>query len=94
MLLYWNPKKLITICTDSQAAIAALAVSGTKSLLVADCIEKLTVLSGVNQVIIFAYLGIVEFSRMRLQIDLGIGIKQNETADRLAREKVRVPHLL
>ncbi len=45
-------KKQITICTDSQAAVAALAVSGTKSLLVANCIGKLTVLSEVNQVTI------------------------------------------
>ncbi len=37
-------KEQITICTDSQAAVAAIAASGTKSLLVTDCIEKLTVL--------------------------------------------------
>ncbi len=36
-------KKQITISTDSQAAVTALAASGTKSLLVAGCIEKLTV---------------------------------------------------
>ncbi len=42
----------ITICTDSQAAVAALVASGTKSLLVADCIEKLTVLSETNRVTI------------------------------------------
>ncbi len=33
-------KEQITICTDDQAAVAALAASGTKSLLVADCIKK------------------------------------------------------
>ncbi len=44
-------KEQITICTDSQTAVvAALAASGTKSLLVADCIEKRTVLSEVNQI--------------------------------------------
>ncbi len=37
-------KEQITICTDSQAAVAVLAASDTKSLLVEDCIEKLTVL--------------------------------------------------
>ncbi len=40
-------KEQITICTRSQAAVAALAASGTKSLLV-DCIETLTVLSEVG----------------------------------------------
>ncbi len=45
-------KEQITICTDSQAAVAAPAASGTKSVLVADCIEKLTVLLEVNQVTI------------------------------------------
>ncbi len=45
-------KEQITIRTDSQAAVAALGTSGTKSLLVADCIEKLTPLSEVNQVTI------------------------------------------
>ncbi len=29
----------ITICTDSQVTLAALAESGTKSLIVEDCIE-------------------------------------------------------
>ncbi len=43
-------KEQITIYTDSQAAVVALVASGTKSLLVADCLEKLTVLSVVNQV--------------------------------------------
>ncbi len=43
-------KEQITICTDSQSAVAALAASGTKSLLTADCMEKLTVLSEINQV--------------------------------------------
>ncbi len=59
--------------TDSQAAVAALAASGTKSILVAGCIEKLTVLSEVNQVTIMWVPG-------------HSGIQQNETADRLARE--------
>ncbi len=45
-------KEQITICIDSQAALAALPASGTKSLLEADCIEKLTVFSEVNQVTI------------------------------------------
>ncbi len=66
----------IIICTDSQATVAALAASGTKSLLVADCIEKLTVLSEVNQVTIMWVPG---HSR----------IQQNETVDRLAREGAR-----
>ncbi len=42
-------KEQITICTDSQAAVAAQAASGTKTLLVADCIEKLTVQSEVSK---------------------------------------------
>ncbi len=66
-------KEQITICTDSQAAVAA---GGTKSLLVADCIEKLSVLSEVNQVTIMWVPG-------------HLGIQQNETADRLAREEAR-----
>ncbi len=37
------------ICTDSQVAVAALGTSRTKSLLVADYIEKLTALLEVNQ---------------------------------------------
>ncbi len=45
-------KEQFTICTDSQAAVAALAVSGTKSLLVADCVEKLRALLEVNYAII------------------------------------------
>ncbi len=69
-------KEQITICTYSQAAVAALAASGTKSLLVTDCIEKLTVLSEVNQVTI---VGVPGHS----------GIQQNETADRLVREGAR-----
>ncbi len=69
-------KEQITICTDSQAAVAALAASGTKSLLVADCIEKLTVLSKIYQVTIMWVPG---HSRNQ----------QNETADRLAREGAR-----
>ncbi len=43
-------KEHTTICTGSQVAVAALGASGTKSLLVANCIEKLTALSEVNQV--------------------------------------------
>ncbi len=69
-------KEQITICTDSQAAVAVLAASGTNSLLDVDCIEKLTVLSEVNQVII---MRVTEHCR----------IQQNETADRLAREGAR-----
>ncbi len=42
-------KEQITICTDSQAAVAELGAGGKKSLVVADCIEKLIVLSEVNQ---------------------------------------------
>ncbi len=69
-------KEQITIYTDSQAAVAALAASGTKSLLVTDCIEKLTVLSEVNQVTIMCVPG-------------HGGIQQNETVDRLVREGAR-----
>ncbi len=69
-------KEQIIICTDSQAAVAAIAVSGTKSLLVAECIEKLTVLSKVNQVTI-------------MWVPWHSGIQQNETADRLARKGTR-----
>ncbi len=69
-------KEQITICTDSQAAAAILAASGTKSLPAADCIEKLTAQSQVNQVTITWVLG-------------QSGTRQNETADRLAREGVR-----
>ncbi len=69
-------KEQITMCTDSQAAVAALTASGTKWLLVADCIEKLTVLAGVNQVTIMWVPGYSE-------------IQQNETADRLVREGAR-----
>ncbi len=43
-------KERIIICTDSQAAVAALGASGIKSLLVPDCKENLTALSEVNQV--------------------------------------------
>ncbi len=52
------------------------AASGTKSLLVADCMEKLTVLSEIKQVAIMWVPG-------------DSGIQQNETADRLAREEAR-----
>ncbi len=51
-------------------------ICDTKSLLVADCIEKLTILSEVNQVTIMWVRG-------------HSGIQQNETADRLAREGTR-----
>ncbi len=61
---------------NSQAAVAALAASGTKLLLIADCVEKLSVLSEVNRVIIMWIRG-------------HGGIQQNETADRLARERAR-----
>ncbi len=64
------------ICANSQTAIAALAASDTKSLLIEDWIEKLTVLSEVNQVTIMWIPG-------------HSGIQQNETADRLAREAAR-----
>ncbi len=70
-------KEQITIRTDSQAAVAALAASGTKSLLVANCTEKLTVQSEVNQVTIMWVP------------DGHSEIQQNETADRLAREGTR-----
>ncbi len=63
-------KEQITICTYSQAAVAA---NGTKSLLLEECIEKLTVLSEANQVTIMWVPG-------------HSGIQQNETADGLARE--------
>ncbi len=43
-------KEQITICTDNQAAIAALAANGAKSLPVADYIEKVTTLSEENQI--------------------------------------------
>ncbi len=45
-------KEQIAICTDSQVAVAALGASEIKSQLAADCIEKLTALSEVNQVTI------------------------------------------
>ncbi len=66
-------KEQITIYTDSQVTVAA---SGTKSLLVAVCIEKLTVLSEVNQLIIIWVPG-------------HSGIQQTETADRLASKGAR-----
>ncbi len=67
-------KGQITICTDIQAAVAALAASGIKLLLVMDCIEKLTALSEVNQVTVMWVPG-------------HSGIQQNETADRLVIEE-------
>ncbi len=45
-------KEQATICIDSQLAVAALGVRGTKSLLVVDCMKKLTALLEVNQVTI------------------------------------------
>ncbi len=69
-------KERITICIDSQAVVAAPADNGSKSLLVADCIEKLTVLLEVNQV---TKMWVPGHSR----------IQQNETADRLVREGAR-----
>ncbi len=66
----------ITICTDSQSAVVALAASGTKSLHVADCMEKLTVLSEIKKVTIMWVPG-------------HNGIQQNETANRLVREGAR-----
>ncbi len=43
-------KEQTTIYVDSQVAVVALGASGTKSLLVTDCIKKLTALSEVNRV--------------------------------------------
>ncbi len=57
-------------------AAAALAASGTKSLLVVDSKEKMTVASKVNQVITMWAPG-------------QSGIQQKETADRLARKGAR-----
>ncbi len=68
-------KEQITICTDSQVAVAALAASWWKSLLVADCIEKVVTLLNENQVIIMWALG-------------HSGIQQKET-DRLVRKGAR-----
>ncbi len=68
-----NGKNSVSIAAiinpTTSVEVAALAASGTKSLLVVDCIEKLTVLSEVNQVTIMRVLG---YS----------GIQQNETTDR------------
>ncbi len=64
-------KEQITICIDIQAAVVSLGANGTKLLLVAGCIEKLTALSEVNQVTIMWVPGCS-------------GIQQNETADKLA----------
>ncbi len=69
-------KEQITICKDNQAAVLPQAASGTKSLLVADCTEKLTVLLEINQVTIIWVPG-------------HSGIQQDETADRLARVGAR-----
>ncbi len=68
-------KKHIIICTDKLATVAAVGADGTKSLLVGDCIEKLTALSEVKRVTIMWVPG-------------RSGIQQNETADRLVREVV------
>ncbi len=54
-------------------AVAVLGATGTKSLLIADCIEKLTAPSEVNQVIIMWVLGHSD-------------IQLKETTDRLERE--------
>ncbi len=43
-------KEQITICTASQAAVAVLGEGKTKSSFVANCKEKPTALSEVNQV--------------------------------------------
>ncbi len=43
-------KEQTTICTNSRVAVAALRASGTISLLVLDCTEKLTALLEVNHV--------------------------------------------
>ncbi len=73
-------KKLVmeqtTICTESHVAVTGVGASGTKLLLVADCTEKLTVLSEVNQVTIMWVPG-------------HIGIQQKETTDRLMEEGAR-----
>ncbi len=66
-------KEQITICTDSKVAVAALGVSGTKSWLLADCIENLTTLSKVNRITIMWVPG-------------HSSIQQKEATDRLARE--------
>ncbi len=50
-------KEQTTICIDSQVAVAALETSGTKSLLLTDCMEKLTALLEVNQVTIMWVTG-------------------------------------
>ncbi len=60
-------KEQTTICTDSKVAVAALGVSGTKTLFVADCTKKLTALLEVNKEPQCGYLGIAEFGRKRLQ---------------------------
>ncbi len=69
-------KEPISICTDTQAAVAALAANGTKSSLVADCMKKLTVLPEVKQITIMWAPG-------------HRGIHQNEIVERLAREGPR-----
>ncbi len=65
-------KEQIIICTDSQAAFAALAASEITSLLIADCTEKLTTLSEENQVTV-------------MRAPEHSSIKQNEAVDRLTR---------
>ncbi len=69
-------KEQITICTDRQAAITALAANRTKSLLVAHYTKKLALLSEENQVTIMWTLG-------------HCGNELNETVDRPAREGTR-----
>ncbi len=68
-------KERTTTCT------AALTKSGIKSLLAADCIEKLTALLEVNQVTITWAPG-------------HSGIQQNETADRLVKEEGRTTPII
>ncbi len=51
-------KEQITIYTDSQAAVAALAVSGNKITACSGLYRKLTVLSEVNQVTIMSVPGL------------------------------------
>ncbi len=65
-------RKRLVIYTHSQVAVAALGASGTKSRLVADCVEKQTAMSEVNQVTIMWVPG-------------RSGIQQKETTDKLGK---------
>ncbi len=69
-------KEQINICTW-WVATAALVTREKKSLLVADCVEKMTALSEENQV-------------TTMWEPWRSGIQQNETASRLARERARI----